>query len=458
MKKYTLFFSALLSILIIRAAAQNYTITTVAGDGTASYSGDGGPATAAEINTPYGIFSDTIGNLYITDNLNQRMRKVGTNGIINTIVGDGTPGYSGDFSPATAAELNGPTGTAVDFHGNVFIGDGGNNRVRRIDIGAGTISTFAGNGTGAFLGDGGPATAAEVYTPTGIAVDAGDTAYFCDMLNQRIRKVTPSRKIYTVAGNGTSGFAGDGAAATAAELANPFGVALDSIDDIYIADQNNHRIRRVDVVTGNISTIAGNGTAGFSGDGGPATAAELNRPFSVAVDKLGNIYIADYANNRIRCITVGGTINTIAGNGTAGFTGDGGPATVAELNHPTGVSLDKMGNIYISDQSNNRIRKLSSGPTGINNVSVTHHLSIQSNPSDGTFAIKFNAVNEPGTRIEIYNLLGERIFTVSSAPNITANGEALYNVDLNHEPNGTYIVKIQKENGDMLTGKLEILK
>ncbi|HXB13988.1 MAG TPA: hypothetical protein VNZ45_18505, partial [Bacteroidia bacterium] len=336
--------------------AQNYTINTVAGNGAPGYSGDGGQATASQINGPYGIYGDASGNIYIPDGLNQRVRIVNSGGVINTFAGNGTGAFSGDGGQASSAELNAPSAIIGDAAGNIYIADGSNERIRKV-IPSGFINTIAGNGTAGYSGDGGQASAAELNFPAGVAMDASGNMYIADLLNQRIRKISVSGRITTIAGNGVSGFSGDGGQATNAQLANPFGVAVDPAGNIYIADQFNNRIREVSS-SGIINTIAGTGVGSYSGDAGQATAATLNRPFDVSLDAAGNIYIADYANNRIRKIDKTGIINTIAGNGAASFSGDGGPATAASLHGPTGISLDASDNLYITDQANARIREL----------------------------------------------------------------------------------------------------
>ena len=335
-------------------------ISTVAGNGTAGFSGDGGAATSAEINFARHVAIDIGGNLYIADTYNNRVRKVTPGGVITTVAGNGTLGYSGDGGAATSAELALPWGLAIDAIGDLYIADYGNMRVRMVTPG-GIISTVAGNGTGGFSGDGGPATSAELLYPNGVAVDSSGNLYIADYQNQRIRKVTAAGIISTIAGDGTAGYSGDGGAATSAELNFPTRVAVDSSGNVYIADLLNNRVREV-TPGGIISTVAGNGTAGYSGDGGPATSAEVNYTFDVAVDSNANLYIADDGNLRIRKVTPAGIISTVAGDGTQGYSGDGGPATSAELNSPNGVAPDSSGNLYIADYVNQRIRKVTYAP------------------------------------------------------------------------------------------------
>ena len=349
MKKYTAFLSFLFFASFVHA--QN--INTVAGTGTAGYSGDNGPATNAKINMPIGCFVDATGNIYIADQQNSCIRKVTTSGIITTVAGTGVGGYSGDNGPATSALLNTPGAVFADGVGNVFFADGHNNRIRKINT-SGIITTIAGNGIPGYSGDGGAATVAEINTPIGIAVDASGNFYIGDQQNHRIRKVTSSGIISTVAGTGSSGYSGDGGAATLSQISYPNYVFLDGSGNLLITDNGNHCIRKINA-SGIISTIVGTGTLGFSGDGGPATAAQLTYPGGVTMNPRGDLYIADAYNNRVRKVNTSGIISTIAGTGTAGYSGDGGPATTALLHTCVDLSY-YAGSIYIADYNNNRIR------------------------------------------------------------------------------------------------------
>jgi sugar lactone lactonase YvrE len=311
------------------------TISTLAGNGTGGFTGDGGLATGAELKIPYGVAVDSSGNTYIADSQNNRVRKVSTTGTITTVAGSGFAGSGGDGGSALSALLNNPTGAAVDAAGNLYIADQHNNKIRVVNT-LGVISTFAGTGSVGNGGDGGPASAAALYYPTSVALDGLGNLYIADTNNQRIRKVNISTGIITtVAGSGSVGYGCAAGVATAVGLHNPYGVAADGGGNIYIADTYLQCIRKV--ASGNITTVAGNGLASFSGDGGPATSAALNYPTGVAVDGIGNIYIADLVNSRVRMITPGGIITTLAGTGVFGFSGDGGPATAAELYNPSGV-------------------------------------------------------------------------------------------------------------------------
>ena len=396
--------------------AQNVTqvpyITTVAGTGTAGYNGDNIVATSAELNGPGKITADAAGNVYIADSNNNRIRKVDVaTGHITTVAGNGTAGYTGDGELATSAELNGPA-VAVGASGNIYIADFGNNRVRVVcEVASGPfcsgktvgfIYTVAGNGTWGYNDDNIAATSAEFRGPDGVAIDGVGNLYIADSNNSRIRVVCAAAggpfcsggtvgDIYTVAGDGFSGYTGDDTPATSTELTNPMDIAVDAANNLYIADSDNQRIRVVCAVAGgpfcsgktvgNIYAVAGNGTGGYNGDDIAATSAELFNPLAVSMDSLGNLYIADPYNERTRVVcavasgpvcsgkTVG-YIYTVAGTSTAGYNGDGGPATSAELNYPDGVALDGAGDIYIADSNNSRIRKVVTGPVPFFNVPV----------------------------------------------------------------------------------------
>ena len=335
-------------------AADDWIIETFAGG--SYFGGDGGAATAAQLNSPYDVAVDGSGNLYIADSSNHRIRKVDSSGNISTVAGNGTSGFGGDGGAATAAQLNFPRGMALDGSGNLYIADRNNHRIRKVDS-SGNISTVAGSATRGFSGDGAAATSARLWSPWDVAVDGSGNLYIADSSNHRIRKVDSSGNISTMAGSATRGFSGDGGAATDAQLNFPNSVAVDGSGNLYIADTDNSRIRKVDS-SGNISTVAGNGTDGHSGDGAAATDAQLNFPDRVVVDGSGNLYVADTLNNRIRKVNSSGNISTVAGGGTS--LANGIAATTALLNFPYGVAVDGSGNLYIANTGNNRIRKVDS--------------------------------------------------------------------------------------------------
>lgn len=338
-----------------------YTVSTLAGTGTAGSEGDGGPATEAQVNNPFGLAFDSSGNLYIADQLNNRIRKLTPDGKLSTIAGTGKASYSGDGGEATSADLNHPCGIAIDSAGNLYIADTANNSIRKITS-AGTISTFAGTGQIGNTGDGGEASKAVFDHPIGLALDSQGKLYIADTSNNRIRVVGTDGKIDAFAGSGTAGSTGDGGPAKDARLNRPQGLFVDSSGVVYIADTFNHRIRKVDT-DGTITTVAGVGTPGYSGDGGPATKAELRYPKSVVKDAAGNLFIVDSFNARIRVVTPDGIIQTVAGDGFHGYAGDDGPAAKARFRFPSGLAVDPQGRLYVTDTQNNRVRMLAPPPS-----------------------------------------------------------------------------------------------
>jgi uncharacterized protein (TIGR03437 family) len=376
---------------VLRLDAVTGISTLVAGNGVPGFSGDNGPATSAQVGGPRGLAVDSAGNVYIADSYANRVRKV-SNGVITTVAGNGTPGFSGDNGPAISAQLAQPFGLAVDSAGNLYIADWGNSRIR--EVSNGVITTVAGNGTCCLLNDNGPATSAQITLPEDIAVDSAGSLYISDFVHHSVRKVSGG-VITTVAGNGTQGYSGDNGPAISAELAGPYGIAVDAASNLYIGDAPANRVRKVS--GGVITTVAGNGLPGYSGDNGPAASAQLNYPYGVSVDAAGNLYIADSNNYRIRKVS-GGMITTVAGNGTTGFGGDNGPATSAQL-QPTGVAVDAAGSLYIADALNNRIRKVSNGV-------------ITTVAGNGTPA--FSGDNGPATNAELYLPYGVAVDAASN--------------------------------------------
>jgi trimeric autotransporter adhesin len=381
-------------ITVATVVIQPGNIQTVAGayyqsyGGTACvYSGDGGPATGANLCVTSGVFVDGSENIFIADTNNLRIREVAVNGTIQTVAGDGTAGYSGDGGAATSAELNYPSGIFVDGSGDIWIADTDNFVIREVT--AGNIQTLIGNNTLAYSGDGGSALNAELNYPGGLSVDGSGDFFIADSASSVIREVlATSGDIQTVAGNGTecpdpTTACGDGGAATSAQLNNPYGLFLDASGNIFIADTADNRIRAVNtgstpitiagvvIQPGNIATVAGNGTAGYLGDNGPATSAELSSPNGVFVDSAENIFIADTGNSVIREVAASsGTITTVAGNATVctpatAACGDGGTATSAQLNSPAGVFVDVAENIFIADTFDNRIRAVNTGTQAV---------------------------------------------------------------------------------------------
>jgi Tfp pilus assembly protein PilX len=336
-------------------------ISTYAGTGAAGSTGDGGAATSATLSGPGGIAIASNGDIYIADTANNVIRKVAAaTGIITTVAGNGSAGFSGDGGLATSAGIKTPEDIFVAANGDLYIADTGHNRIRKVTAATGIISTVAGSGSPGSSGDGGAATSAKLTSPDGIVVAANGDFYIDDRGNNRVRKVTAATGIITAyAGTGTAGYTGDGAAATLARLNAPEGITLATNGDVYIADAGNNVVRKVSALTGVITTYAGTGTAGSTGDGGAATSARLSGPKAVRLDSSGDLYIADTVNNKIRLVTAAGIITTVVGTGTAGSAGDGGSPTAAQLNAPGGIAISTTGAYYISDTSNNKIRKVS---------------------------------------------------------------------------------------------------
>ena len=441
MKKWLFF----LSFLFLSLSGYCQIITTIAGNGTPGYSGDNGLAVNAELHDPTAIAVDRSGNVYIADRENNRVRKI-TSGIITTIAGTDSAGFSGDGGQATDAKLSEPDGLAVDKAGNIYVADLLNNGVRKINT-SGIISTYAGIGAvGGYSGDGGPATLAKLVSPAALAVDKWGNLYITQAANSVVRKVNTAGIISTVAGDGVSTMGMDGVLATNTPLDGPLGVAVDTLGNIFITDDNSSLVRKVDTA-GYISTVAGNGTPGFSGDDGPATDAELSLLWGIGIDNWNNIYFCDAGNGRIRKINPEGIITTIAGGGTTSL-GDGGLAINCSLNSPSGVAIDNYGNIYIADFSNNRIRHITSTVSikPLNNLQ--NNFAISPNPSNGDFEINIYSNNE--AQIVITDALGckvEEFFTHGNKP---------FNVTLD-VPAGVYFViaTIQKEK---MSEKIIVIK
>ena len=338
------------------------TIVTVAGTGYHGTTGDGGPATCAGVPYPYSVVTDAAGNLYITTSNSVRKVSAAT-GIITTIAGNDSYGDAGDGGPAVNALLRFPYGLCIDGGGNLYISEYSGHFIRKISAATGIITTIGGNGTAGYSGDGGPATSAQLNTPQGICVDANGNVYIADLKNSRIRKITAATGIITtIGGNGIASYSGDGGLAVNAGIPYPVFLALDGAGNLYeseVAGGNTSRIRKIDKTTGIITTIAGNSSYAYSGDGGLAVNASLFDPTGICVDGNGNVYIAEYDDSRIRKITAAtGIITTVAGNGTNGYSGDGGAATSAQLNNPLGICLDPSGNLYVADNQNVVVRKI----------------------------------------------------------------------------------------------------
>jgi uncharacterized protein (TIGR03437 family) len=373
------------------AWSQQYIINTYAGNHTAGYSGDSGAATSAELNLPLGLAFDSSGNMYIADSFNQRIRKI-SGGTITTEAGNGTAGYSGDGAAATSAEVYSPAGVAVDSSGNIYIADTSNHVIREVTSN-GDIATIAGTNTGGYSGDDGPAISAELDFPTGVAVDSSGNIYIADSANNVIREVS---------GGNITTLVGD--FATAQQLNDPETVLVDSSGNLYISEQSGLRITKFNIASKTFTILAGNGEIGYSGDNGPAVDAALDEPSGIALDSKGYLYICDTINSVIRKVSPDGIITTIAGttiagNVTPGYFGDGGPATSALLNFPHGIVVDSHFNVYVSDTDNNIIRVLKPVTPSVSGGGVVNAASFTAHLSPGALATVFGS-NFTGTGLD----------------------------------------------------------
>jgi sugar lactone lactonase YvrE len=401
---------------IRRVDATTGIITTIAGGGLS----DGVPATESSLNRPFNVFATPAQDLYIADTGNHRIRRVdGDTGIITTVAGSGDAGFSGDGGPATQAQLSGPLAVAVDTEGHVYLADSGNARVRRVDAASGIITTVAGSGDS--LGDGGAATEARLFWPTDVCVDEAGHLYVADPENRRIRRVDASTGIITTVA-GTSGRrGGEGVPATQAGLLFPKGLVVDAAGHLFIADSQSGRIRRVDAVSGIITTVAGNGALRSSGDGKPATEAGL-QPEDVSVDKAGNLYIAEwYRIRRVDALT--GVIETYAGTRQRGFSGDGGSATRARINRAFGIAVDGAGNLFIADSGNDRIRRVTLDLTHVADDMLPEQTASDfalhqnsPNPFNPSTHIAYQLAEDGPVSLTIYGLLGQRLRVLVQEP------------------------------------------
>jgi hypothetical protein len=417
-------------------------ISTIVGNGVAGFSGDGGQAVFAQLDSPSDVVLDKYGNLYIADRNNSRIRKVDTSGIITTIAGNGGWGFSGDNGPALSATLGRPTSIALDSSGNIYFADYDNNRIRKIPT-SGIITTIAGNGQQGYSGDGGNATAAKLNLASGITADQAGNVFIADYANNRIRKVSTSGIITTVAGNGTAGLAGDGGPAINAQLKYPSWITVDKYGNLFISEHSGNRIRKVNT-SGIISTWAGStaGNFGFAGDGGPAIFALLKYPAGLRIDNSGNLFFADGSNDRIRKIDSAGRIMTVAGTGTFGYTGDGGPPLAANLGGRSGVAIDSNFDLYLAEAYTNRVRKVEFGIfTDIGtNEKATVQPVLFPNPADASFML-FGSQGE--FLIQISDINGK----VCLSQTILSNDE----VDIKHLEQGVYTVSLA--NSKLITTK-----
>ena len=352
-----------IGIAALRSAPPQATLITVAGGGIA---GDGARATAATLDHPVAVLPGADGSLVLLDG--NRVRRVAADGVITTVAGTTTAGFGGDGSSGAAVHFDTPLAVAEAPSGVLYVADTQNNRVRQIDT-SGRVTTIAGTGVAGSSGDGGPAVAAELSAPAGVALGFGGVVYVADSGNDRVRAITPDGRIATVAGTGDSGYAGDGGPATSAVFDDPQSLAVDDEDNLYVADALNDRVRRIDVA-GTVTTVAGDGTRGFSGDGGPATVAALDLASgeasgggdALAVDGAGDLFVADAVNHRIRRVDLAGVITTVAGTASHGYDADSGPPTSVRLDLPLGVAVAGERVLYIADSGNGRVRRVVLSP------------------------------------------------------------------------------------------------
>jgi sugar lactone lactonase YvrE len=418
-------------------------ISTFAGGGTLS---DGNPATAASICDPHFLAFDKFGNFYFSQFSCNTIREVDTLGIITTFAGDGLLGFSGDGGAAIDAAFRYPEGIAFDSSGTLYIADHQNFRIRKVNMATGYIYTVAGNGNGVDSGDGNVATAASFF-PSGIQFDKRGNLYIADGLHNNIRKINALGIVSTYAGTGTPGFSGDGGAASAAQLWNPLSIATDSKDNLYLTDGMNKRIRKIDTF-GVITTVGGTGVGIFDGDGIPATDAQMG-PYFVAIDNYDNIYIAD-SNERIRKIDSFGIIHTVAGTGVGSYNGDEIPATSAQINNPSGISFDVCNNMYFGDADNARIRRVAFNPTCnpltlyTNTVTPNRIIYIFPNPANDELNITSTAQLESLT---ISNMIGQ---TVIICGYDTKNAM----VNISNLPVGVYVVRVVDREGNKIVRKI----
>ena len=446
----TVRFTCLLTVFCLcgtaRINAQGI-ITTIAGNGITQYIGEGSPATAYSLALPAAVCVDKNGKVYVANNADNLIMTV-YHDTLRTIVGDTSlsgSSDSGDGHQADSAQLRNPNGLCLDTAGNIYIAEWYNDLIRKVDAHTGIITTICGVSGSGFGGDNGPATAAQLSHPHGICADPANNLYIADYDNQRIRKINlTTGNITTIAGTGANGYSGDNGPATSAALSYPNSVSADTSGNIFFAETGNNTIRRINAATGVITTIAGSGPQGFSPDGTAATSALLNQPNAVFADKYGYIYISDYGNDIIRTISPDGLIYTIAGTGAHGYSGDEGRPLDASFRGPTALCTDDSGYIYIADGTASVIRKMSPIivlKVGVKNIAIPS-FNIYPNPSTGKFTI--TPAQDDNATITIVNTIGQLVFSARGY------GKSM-TIDLSGHPPGMYFVHYVTTSGETTT-------
>ncbi|RPD96507.1 T9SS C-terminal target domain-containing protein [Aureibaculum marinum] len=418
----------LVLLLIFVYNAQSQTITTVAGTGSSGFSGDGGLATTAKLNLPFNLTFDESDNIYIADTYNNSIRRIDNeSGIITTVVGTA--------DKKKVSELKTPTGLTFDNNNNLYVADLANLRIRKVDLNTGSSITLVGKKSETEF----PNIDDSLGGPFNVVFDKEGNLYVSVNGDSNVKKVDfYTGKVTVVAGTGEVGFSGDGGQATQAQLANPTGLALDGKGNLFISDSGNERIRKVNLSTGIITTIAGTGETGFFGEDIDATKAQLANPLGLAIDKSGDLYVVDRGNNMIRKISMStGKISTIAGNGEAGYDGDGDLARNAKLANPTGLAFNNAGDLYVVDRGNNRIRKIT-GLTSTDDDEISTEASIKIYPNPSTDKITIDVNNNVELKnVTMFNSNGGQV-------NVKMNNKTL---NVSKLPRGIYVLRITTSEG-----------
>lgn len=417
------------------AHAQVPYIKTISGNGTGGFGGDGLYCTSGVLNAPRDVKVDGVGNIYVLDYLNYRVRKIQTNGLIVTIAGTGVLGSSGDGSLGTSANIL-PYGIALDKSNNLYISDAAIGTIRKVNATTGIISTIAGTGIQGNTGNGGLATAARLKAVFGMAFDTSDNMYVADGMNHVVRRIDKTTGIITrFAGTDTKGNTGDGDFAVLAELDSPYAVATDRKGNVYISDLAANVVRKVDAA-GMISTFAGTGAYGYSGDGGAAVLATFNRPSGLTVDSRGNVYIADADNNVIRKVDTDGVITTVIGNGTAGFGGDLGPVNGCNLLTPFGIALAANGDMYIADANNQRVRQTYT-PVAVGATPEKTTVAVYPNPAETETYISGLT---KGDKLQLADMTGKVVYSSVATAEVMP-------VSMAGMSAGIYVLQVTSVNG-----------